>query len=81
MRADAALALGATASEATHFAGAQALLQFWRDARYDSGSSAAGGGTGGGTGAPRPNCFADAAEYVVLRAVPAALALVRTQAG
>lgn len=33
------------------------------------------------TSALRPNCFADTAEYIVLRAIPAALALVRDGQG
>ncbi|KAI8462736.1 MAG: hypothetical protein J3K34DRAFT_527522 [Monoraphidium minutum] len=70
VRADAALALGATASDATNMEGARALVKYWRDQCYDP-----------ATDALRPNCFADTAEYLVLRSVPAALALVRNAQG
>lgn len=67
IRVEAAFALANTASEETDWAGLQYLLKFYKSRRCDA-----------NIGLPKANDFRDFPEYFVLKAIPHAIAMVRS---
>ncbi|XP_050376099.1 transcription initiation factor TFIID subunit 2 isoform X2 [Argentina anserina] len=66
VRIEAAFALANTASEDTDWAGLLHLVAFYKSRRFDA-----------NIGLPKPNDFHDIPEYLVLEAIPHAVAMVR----
>ncbi|KAM5571088.1 transcription initiation factor TFIID subunit 2 [Rosa sericea] len=66
VRIEAAFALANTASEDTDWAGLLHLVTFYKSRRFDA-----------NIGLPKPNDFHDIPEYLVLEAIPHAVAMVR----
>ncbi|XP_074343481.1 transcription initiation factor TFIID subunit 2 [Apium graveolens] len=67
IRVEVAFALANTASEETDWAGLQHLLKFYKSRRWDA-----------NIGLPKANDFHDFPEYFVLKAIPHAIAMVRS---
>ncbi|WOG82214.1 hypothetical protein DCAR_0101376 [Daucus carota subsp. sativus] len=67
IRVEVAFALANTASEETDWAGLQYLLKFYKSRRFDA-----------NIGLPKANDFRDYPEYFVLKAIPHAIAMVRS---